>query len=285
MGIANDGEHFGAAVVQAGQELLDGGHQVGNALEEVIVRDLAAQVFPEPLDQIELGRIGGQGHHAQAVGILGQHFAGLLRTVNDVIVDNQGDLGAVPGLTRAIGLNDLVQQTNEAVRVLALGDVMCHLPGHEVDSTKAVAFHILTGCWHLALLATPGPTAEHTRQQVEIDFVFEQQVDLATAGLGLELFERLGFDRIIWVWTGNREYRSHDAVAQVAQVAPYRLGAEQGPALPSQILCQVSAGPGREGLFDRARLLLNRGLQRIPVWLIDFWGVARISNPSRLCAS
>jgi len=276
LGIANDGQHFGGTGVQVGQELLDGSDQVFNALEQVIVRNLAAQVFPEPLDQVELGRVGEQSHHAQAVGILVQHFGGLLGTVNDVVVvDDQGDLGTIPGFVWAIGLDNLLDQANEAIRVLALSDEMRHLPGHEVDRTKAVAFDILTGCRHLTLPTTPGPTTEHTRQQVEIDLVFEQQVDLATVGLGLEFFQRLGLDRIIWVGTGNREYRSHDAVAQVAQVAPYCLGAEQSPAVSSQILCQVSAGPGRKGLLDGAWLLLNRRLQRSAVRLIDFLGAAR----------
>ena len=45
--------------VEIEQELIDGGHQVGDALEQVIVSDLAAQVFPEPLDQVQFRRVGG----------------------------------------------------------------------------------------------------------------------------------------------------------------------------------------------------------------------------------
>ena len=56
LGISNDRQDFGAAAVETGQELRDGRRQIGDAAEQVIVRDFAAQMFPEPLDQVKLGQ-------------------------------------------------------------------------------------------------------------------------------------------------------------------------------------------------------------------------------------
>jgi (2Fe-2S) ferredoxin len=74
----NDGQYFGSVAVEIGQELVDGHQQGDNAVKQVIMSDLAAQMFPEPLDQVELGRVGRQRHYFQAIRVLSQHSDGLL---------------------------------------------------------------------------------------------------------------------------------------------------------------------------------------------------------------
>jgi len=142
----------------------NGRHQIGDAVEQVVVSDLAAQVFSEPLDQVELGRVGGQGHHLQAIGVLGQHGSGLLRPMDDVVIDHQHDLGTLPDRVGAVGGDNLVDQPDEGIRVLVLADMVRQLTGHEVDCAEPVALDVLARRRDLTLLTAFRPAADHAGQ-------------------------------------------------------------------------------------------------------------------------
>jgi hypothetical protein len=84
-------------VVQLREELLDCGSQRRERLEQMVMCDLAPQMLPEQLNQVELRRIGRQLARLQPVGITLQDESGRLAAVNDKVVDYRGEqAGALP---------------------------------------------------------------------------------------------------------------------------------------------------------------------------------------------
>ena len=83
---------------------------------------------------------------------------------------------------RAIRLDNLLDQGNEAIGVLVLANVVRDTAGPEVDGTKAIALDVLARGRDLALPTALRPTAHDARQQVQIDLVFEQEGDLTLPG-------------------------------------------------------------------------------------------------------
>lgn len=74
--------------------------------------------------------------------------------MDTVVVDGHNNLGPLPCLIRAMGLDNLLDQPDEAVGILVFADQMGHLARHEVDSAKTISLHVLAGCRDLALLTT-----------------------------------------------------------------------------------------------------------------------------------
>src|SRR6266568_5395425 len=106
----------------------------------VVAGNVVVELLPEPLDDVRLRRVGRQEVKHDAPAEPGQVAQRLPRLVDDEVVEDEVDAPGAPVRTA-----QRVDQGEEELGVLPLGDGVDNLAAPGVERAGHVAFHVLTG--------------------------------------------------------------------------------------------------------------------------------------------
>jgi hypothetical protein len=137
--------------------------------------------------------------------------------MDDEVVNDQTNLRAVVRFTRAILGDKQFDQSNKAIAVFVVAGVIGQLTCCEVDSSKTIAFDVLSGCRDLSLAAAPC---------------------------------------LLLIRTVDAQYRSYNPKVQFLQCLTDRFVADQFKALFNQVFGKVQTSPNREGFANVPGILL-----------------------------
>ncbi len=114
----------------------------------VVAGNVVVELLPEPLDDVRLRRVGRQEVKHDAPAEPGQVPQRPPRLVDDEIIENEVDVPGTP-----VRAAQRIDQGEEELRVLPLGDGVDNLAAPGVQRAGHIALHVLAGRDDVVLFA------------------------------------------------------------------------------------------------------------------------------------
>src|SRR2546423_3933796 len=105
--------------------------------------DFSSQMLPEPLNRIELWRVGRQTHQLKTILMRLQKSKHRFGKMNPIVVNDDIDLAH---LRRSDWLNELSQDSTKQAVVLMITGRPIELATHPVDESCSIAFLVFARC-------------------------------------------------------------------------------------------------------------------------------------------
>src|SRR5439155_17906132 len=119
-------------------EVIDGLHEWVDLPVPVVAGDVVVKLLPQPLDHVRQRRVGWQEVKHDAAAKRRQVAKRPLRLVDDEVVEHEVDAPGTP-----VAAAELIDESDEEVRVLALPHHVDHLAGAGVEGAGEVALDVL----------------------------------------------------------------------------------------------------------------------------------------------
>ncbi len=157
-------------------EFIDGLHERLDGAVRVVSGDMVVELLPEALDHVRLRRVRRQEVEYDTAAEPGQVAERPSRFVNDEVVEDEVDALGAP-----VGTADRIDQGEEEVGVLPLGDDVDDLAAPGVQRAGHVPLHVLARGENDELLAPAYVREADPRVEVDVGLV---HVDDLVLGVG-----------------------------------------------------------------------------------------------------
>lgn len=136
--------------------------------------------------------------------------------VDSIVVQHQDN--PHPCTLRSVVLADVVEQQTKSGTVLPVTAMSQDLARHPVHRAEAIPFLVLARGGDLPLPPAPGPTPEYAGQQVEVNFISEQQLDGASFSLRDIARKLCDFRDEVGIGAPHMQHRTHDPIPQAVEL-------------------------------------------------------------------